>query len=607
MSGHEIQHFKPKGGAVKEAILVQDRYFTTRYAVAPSGAVYADVLTSRPGADVAGLMQQDLDHMEVGERGFFHVQRLDLEPILAGKKEVPEDVQAFFARHVPKVLIDVARVPSDVRFNDILNFHLQGDREARLQIVRALPAMRRDFYRAKGNSTLLQLVDGRKSPVGELCRIHDIDEAEFRTVRRIQAIQSKAIADGSSEAWNMIPHSAVQAIPLILTSDHELRDIGDVACVARALQVHSFGAYGPVPQALIARAFRGAAVTKWPQIIETIRAIPRTATDFTTMIGIALEGAITTAIARRHAPESLAACEEIIPRVVGGESLDGLSDSCAEAAERYCDALLAAGRQRSALQSACKKIVAEHFSLKRFREFSDRWHHQQAAMREAAMSVKADLNWDPLVGSVALGALSARELCSNRELEKQGRVQNNCVGGYTDVLIGSNKAKVELIFALEDDTAVHSTIRVVASRQHGRKGYDWYIGEHAAHSNNAPSAVARKSAADLLEHLGALPADSIAAYGQRMARTEGLPSKIAKAMENSRGNVFDARAPEKLLGAYASVLPRQLRSWTADDWTCAVSESGGDVEIKRIQTRFDELEKRILEMKQEEHHHEPQS
>lgn len=606
MAAPEIHHFTRGTSAVREAFLVKDGYFTTRYAVAPSGAVHADAMTSRAGADVEALMQEDLDVAQVGECGFFHVSSLDLAPILSGEQEVPGEVRDFFTRHVPKAVFEAALVPSEVPFNRVLNYHLQGDREARLQIVRALPALRADFHKADEGSEILRLVDARQSPAIELQRRHELDDAGFKAVRRLQAIQSRAIAEGDATAWKAVQNNLIRDVPKILTPNHDVTDMNDVRTVARALRSIAMGDFGPVPLQLKLRAFRGSAISEWPRILDAIKDIPHSARDFTTMVGVIAETVITTGIARKRAPESLLVSAEVIPRIVNGEQLDQLDDNRIDTAEGFCDAIQATRSSRGEVRQACEKIIAGNFSLKRFKEFSERWHHQQASMREKAMSVPAELKWDPLVGNIPVAGLNARELRSNRDLEAQGVAQNNCVGGYTDVLIKSNRSKVELIFSLETEASVASTIRV-EGRPTGRRGaYEWRVGEHSAHSNNRPSPAALRAANELIEFLHSLPAETVADYGRRMARAEGLPAKISRVMEDSRANVFDPDTPETLLAAYASVLPRQLRGWTADDWTRAAAAAGCTGAINRVEAQFVSLEEKTMKMKQEEIDHEPQ-
>lgn len=606
MAAPRIQQFTRPSGPVKEAVFVTDSYFTTRYAVEHTGAIHADALTRRPGANVEDLLDDDPEHSQAGEKGFFLVNSLDLEPLVSGKEDIPGEVRDFFRRHVPEDLAAAARVPSGELFNTALNYHLQGDREARLQIVQAFPSFRRDLYTAEKGSKVLALIDARKSPASEFRRLHGLDEIGFRTVRRIQAIQSRAIADGVDGAWNIIAHGTIRDIPKIVTPNHAVADVKDVASIAAALRSFSMLNYGPVPQALKIRTFRGAAISKWPSVLKEIDGVPRSAYDFSSMMGVALESAITTGIARKIAPEALASCAEVIPRFVKGEDIADTSDASVQAVEGYCDALRTAGIARSSLRSTCTSIVAEHVSLKRFREYAERWHHRQSAMREKAMTVPSEVNWEPMVGQVSLGSLSARELRSNRDLEAQGRVQNNCVGGYTDVLIKSTDDKVELIFSIEDDQEVHSTIRVVGDRRHRRTGYDLRVGEHSAHSNKAPSPLARRAAEDLLEHLQTVSPDVVSDYGRRMTRTEGLPTMISRVMEDSRANVFDASAPETLLDAYESVTPRQLRAWTVDDWTAAARAAGMQAEIKALERSFARLEEKTLHLKEKEADHECQ-
>lgn len=606
MAAPKIQQFTRPAGPVKEAIFVTDNYFTMRYAVEHTGAVHADALTCRPGADVEDLLGDNPEQGQAGEKGFFLVNSLDLEPLISGSEDVPEEVRDFFRRHVPEHLAAAARVQSGLAFNAVLNYHLQGDREARLQIVQAFPSFRRDLYTAERGSKILALIDARKSPAAEFQRLHNLDEVGFRTVRRIQAIQSRAIADGVDGAWNIIAHATIRDIPKVVTPNHAVADVNDVASVAAALRSFSGVNYGPVPQALKVRAFRGAEISKWPDVLKEINAVPQSAYDFVSMMGVALETAITTGIARKLAPESLASCAEVIPRIVKGEDITDTSDASVQAVEGYCNALRMAGIARSSLRSTCQSIVAEHVSLKRFREYAERWHHRQSAMREKAMSVPAELKWEPLVGQVSLGGLVARELRSNRDLEAQGRVQNNCVGGYTDVLINSTAEKVELIFSIEDDQDVHSTIRVVGDRRHRRAGYDWRVGEHSAHSNKAPSSLARRAATDLLEHLQAVAPDAVSDYGRRMTRTEGLPAMVSRVMEDSRANVFDAGAPETLLAAYESVTPRQLRAWTVEDWTDAARAASMQSEISALERAFENLEEKTLNLKEKEADHECQ-
>ena len=604
MSEQQILHSREGNEHFKEAVLIRDGYFIARYAVGQNGSVRGDILTSRPDASLQALFDLSLHDLDEGTSGFFGVSEVDLEPILKGEEEVPEAVREMFARHIPEDLLKLALVPSGVRFNERINYHLQGDREARAQIVMALPALRIHFQEAATGGLLRQLVDARKTPEPQLLKQLKISADDFKQLRRLTAIQSKAIRSGDASAWQVLDFRQLNGLSKFLTSNHVVKTLDDVKTVAYAVATNTAVSYQAVGGRMARKALRQAPLEEWPSVCENLRSVPSETADFKKSLTGAVGNAIAVHLLRSHAPEVFKVVNEVAPRIIDGEELE--SDIEMRAVQSFCETLDQTAYNRGFLRSAVDEVLGENFSLKKFREYSERWHHNQGRMREVAMSIPAEVSWEPMVGKAAAGGVSFRELCSNRDLEKQGRAQNNCVGGYTDVLIKATKDNIDLIFSVEEDGEILSTVRVEARLGWQEKNYSWSVGEHSAHSNNTPCAKARTAVKALIAQLEQIPARQVAAYGRSMMRKEGLPQRVAKIMQSQGANVFDPDLPEKLLAAHESVLPKRLRGLSPSEWIGVVAAMNVDLDLSEITSKFEKMEQQFLELKQKEESYEHQ-
>lgn len=604
MSEQQILHSREGNEHFKEAVLIRDGYFITRYAVGQNGSVRGDILTSRPDASLQDLFDLSLHDLDEGTSGFFGVSEVDLEPILKGEEEVPEAVREMLARHIPENLVKLALVPSGVRFNERINYHLQGDREARAQIVMALPALRIHFQEAATGGQLRQLVDARKTPEPQLLKQLKISAADFKQLRRLTAIQSKAIRAGDASAWKVLDFRQFHKLSQFLTSNHVVRTLDDVKTVAHAIATNEAVSYQPAGGRMAYKALRQAPLEEWPSVCENLRSVPNQTADFKKALQGAVCNAVTIHLLRSQAPEIFKVVSGAVPRIIDGEELE--SDIDIRAVQSFCETLDQTAYNRGFLRSAVDEVLGENFSLKKFREYSERWHHNQGRMREVAMSIPAEVSWKPMIGENEAGGVTFRELCSNRHLEKQGRAQNNCVGGYTDVLIKATKDSIDLIFSVEEAGEILSTVRVEARLGWGEKDYSWRVGEHSAHSNDAPCAKAGKAVKALIAHLEQIPARQVAAYGRSMMRKEGLPQRVAKVMESQAANVFDPALPEKLLAAHESVLPKRLRGLSPAEWIGVVTAMNVNLDLSEITTKFEKMEQQFLELKEKEESYEHQ-
>lgn len=602
MSTPEILHSKEGTPAFKEVILSREGYFVTRYAVNRDGSVHAGVLTARPFVSLQDLLDLSLRDAEEGVGGLFGVRDLDLEPILSGEEEVPEAVRDMFARHVPAELLELARIPSREDFNPRLNYHLLGDREARRQIVTALPAIRHLFQGAPKGSRLLELVDARKSPEAELRKELNMDEAAFKQIRRVLAVQSKAIKGGDASAWTVLDYLNLANLAKILTPNHVVETRKDLAFVVAGAKGFSFASSGPAAGALSRKAFRQAPVEQWAEVSATLQALPISARDYTNAIHKTLSASFLVHLMRTHAPEAASLLGRIVPQVIDGQDVG--DDTELQAAGDCCKTLEKLQYDLRMMDGAVRDILGENLSIKKFREYAERWHHNQAGMRQVAMSIETEVEWKPLVGTLDLGGIRFRELHSNKHLERQGRAQNNCVGGYTDVLINATPRKLDLIFSVETAGKILSTVRLEGSFDEAGKSYIWSVGEHSGHSNRSPSAAAENAVEGLIEELDRLPADRIADYGRAMMRKEGLPQRISSLMESYGANIFDPGLPEKLLNAHDAVLPKKLRGLAVQDWLAAMDRQADRFE--GIAGAFRQMEQRLQDIKEKENDREYQ-
>lgn len=226
-------------------------------------------------------------------------------------------------------------------------------------------------------------------------------------------------------------------------------------------------------------------------------------------------------------------------------------------------------RERNAMRSvqgAMVRLIGEGHSLKSLREAQVRWHHVQQTLEMGVMSPGSELSWSPLIGEVGFGPVRAVELTSSAALERQGRRESHCVGGYTGTVMGATSERASLIFSLERDGEVLSTVEMSASiNPWDKREIRWKVLQNKAARNADPGPEAEAAAEALREHLATLPKKRVRAYLSGIAaNATQLRDGLAKLTAELGGDVVSRDLPEQALTTYAEVMPKTLRGLGPD-------------------------------------------
>lgn len=242
-------------------------------------------------------------------------------------------------------------------------------------------------------------------------------------------------------------------------------------------------------------------------------------------------------------------------------------------------------------RSALSRLIGEGHSLKALRESQVRWHHVRQTYENEVMTSREPLAWNPLLGEADLDGVRAVELTSSEDLDRQGRIEKHCVGGYTGTVMGATSDKASLIFSLEKGDEILSTIETRVTRSPwDRKVLSWEIVQNKAARNAAPPREAIGAGERLLETLRDLPKRQIRAYLSGIqTNTTQLRDTLALVTTRIGGDITNPDLPERALGAYEEVLPRALRSGDISALRDAfVARSGPDA-LREIDRRAERV------------------
>lgn len=211
-------------------------------------------------------------------------------------------------------------------------------------------------------------------------------------------------------------------------------------------------------------------------------------------------------------------------------------------------------------------LIGEGHSLKSLREAQVRWHHVRQTYQNEVMTGRDPLTWTPLIGEADLDGIRAVELTSSAALDRQGTLERHCVGGYTGTVMGATSSGASLIFSLERGEEILSTIEMTVTQSPwDPKSLQWKITQNKAARNAEPVPEAIAAGKRLLEVLGDLPKKQIRGY------LSGIQSNVTQvrdtlALTTTRygGDVVNPDLPERVMTAYEEVLPKTLKGLGPD-------------------------------------------
>ena len=217
----------------------------------------------------------------------------------------------------------------------------------------------------------------------------------------------------------------------------------------------------------------------------------------------------------------------------------------------------------SQIERGLGDAIGIYGSLKTFRELAERWHHRNHELASRLKDVPLHLEWSPFLGEASWQekGITFREQHSNTSLTELGLSQNHCVGSYASVVMAATPEEASLIFTIEQDGKVLSTIEMgvgtIDSRQVDRLFCD--IRQNQAAGNTTPCKLAQEAASELAERLRKLPKTRFESYVQNVSAGVGLKAKLMRTIEKTDANVTRFDLPEKTAEVLDPVLPKPLR------------------------------------------------
>jgi len=235
-------------------------------------------------------------------------------------------------------------------------------------------------------------------------------------------------------------------------------------------------------------------------------------------------------------------------------------------------------------------LIGEGHSMRSLRDAQVRWHHVHHTLGNEVMTSREPLEWAPLLGQVDLGPIRAVELTSSGALERQGRLERHCVGGYTGAVMGATSERASLIFSLEREGEILSTVEMrVLQSKWDKKNPSWEIVQNKAARNADPSPEALEAGDRLKGELATLSAREIRDYltGIRSNATQ-IRDTLALVSTRMGADITNPDLPELALKAYAEVLPKTLSGLGVAQFQDAlIAYAGADAlaEIDRLAER----------------------
>jgi hypothetical protein len=493
-----------------------------------------------------------------------------------------EAIRGFIGERIPEASLEILRrfgaVDRGFDLVDRLQYLALGDVEARRQALISYPLHRSAIF---NSDEALALIDARR-PLGDWVAKHSgLDASQARVLGRIEKILGEAIAgDSGGEAVKSIRNRSVDDLGNARIAARSLRldQVPDtVQGVIDLLDAHrqtltlktAFG----VGETAFARLLRRSGPEDWAKVARGLSALPQgEIVDYLRAMSRAFTGAFHV-----HAFREAGVDLDRIARTAASIwEKSSVSKEDAAHLSAYLEdlekGLYRVGSQNPS--TAFRMAIDPHMSLKNLREFQERWHHVRATLDNRTLAASEPIAWDPLVGALDLAdGVVAREISDSAGLELQGRRERHCVGGYAAAILSARPQQSTLIFSIEKEGCILSTVEISVSLHRSRteSTASWSIVQNKAACNDDPRPPAKRAAARLLERLKEIPVEDVSAYVTGVAANSGnLKDRLSKIVVHHGGNVANPGLPETVLETYAEILPKALRDLSIEDWVARI-------------------------------------
>ena len=201
-------------------------------------------------------------------------------------------------------------------------------------------------------------------------------------------------------------------------------------------------------------------------------------------------------------------------------------------------------------------------------ELSDRWHRNLERHEDRLITLRSEVRWDPFLGETDLaGGVRGRELTGAHALQRQGKREGHCVGGYTDKLLRAGPNRIPLIFSIERDGEVLGTAEICLLRGAAPRGEREGVWEAELVQNrsrlNGPVCEAGERATNaLLRALEGSAPDRVPGYldGLRTVRERrSLHGSLPGHLKSAGYDVWEPGRLEAARDELSGPLPRRVR------------------------------------------------
>lgn len=202
--------------------------------------------------------------------------------------------------------------------------------------------------------------------------------------------------------------------------------------------------------------------------------------------------------------------------------------------------------------------------------FSDRWHRNLERHEDRLITFRSDVSWPPfLQAPPSEGSVRVRELTSTDALQRQGRREGHCVGGYSEKVLSAGQGRVTLLFSIEKGERILGTAEIELRRAEPKPGQarqdlDWKAELVQNRSRrNGPVCVEAERAADrVCRALEAAAPERAPSYIEEVETIRNARRSQRSLPKHLQLAGYDVWEPGRLEAAWdelSGYLPRRVR------------------------------------------------
>lgn len=439
-----------------------------------------------------------------------------------------------------------------------------GDVEARRQVLRSLPLLTDTIL---NNKHFLRHVDDRL-PIMEA-----FQNDEVFGLSKTEAIHLLNIFKliKPSMKMNNISLSEALGITKLIRKGESIKTITDVHNAFAGWRMSNTKYLYTIPNKHLDMIVKDKPLCEWGEIEKKLMEMSSSLGDYKKYVGNTIYNGIFDEILTKRAPTTRNLAQLGFEKVMQNVSPTKYEIS---ALRKVLSVFSATRNSRNSAIENIWETVCDSVSLKRLGELDQRWHHQQGVLRERSERITEDFSWKPFVGMIDAGeGYRAREMSSNSDLKTQGRKEQHCVGGYTNVITSVSDDQITLIFSIEKDEQILSTVELELSPREGVK-----IKQHSAKNNTKPSSIACNVSDILAKILEPLIKIRMKDYVRDMENNSAeLKRELLECINRQGVNIFEAGVAVQSYTESLPVLPAALRSMSLGDWNDRLPDF--DIEI----------------------------